>query len=339
MHTEVWRLTGWPGAPAGVTRCLALPCRAPHRLAIMLRLRCTLGRVAALESLFARSPVGAPLTPSGLPRLCPDPPVLYACRISASIVRHIGMGVERDMRPTHPQRAQWWQVAAGNLQALSRMRWRTSPRPSPIPVTPRSAICIYVFLSLPHASAPARQRDCTGDAQPGCGSGCQRWCGAGLRAGPGGRSSVTAPLLPAQSADRPTLPSHASNGPSGQLQGWREVSMWGRGVRAAGAVGGQVSGITATVFGATGFLGRYVVAALARQGTQVVCPYRCDDLDMQYLKLMGDLGQAPSPPHPPPPARPGTFTCLLACTHCPHSWPDSPTSCWGTRKGGGSGLN
>lgn len=48
----------------------------------------------------------------------------------------------------------------------------------------------------------------------------------------------------------------------------------------------------ATVFGATGFLGRYVVNALARTGTQVVVPYRCDDIDMQHLRQMGDLGQA-----------------------------------------------
>ena len=53
----------------------------------------------------------------------------------------------------------------------------------------------------------------------------------------------------------------------------------------------QVSGITATVFGCTGFLGRYVVNGLARQGSQVVIPYRCDELDAQHLKTMGDLGQ------------------------------------------------
>lgn len=52
-----------------------------------------------------------------------------------------------------------------------------------------------------------------------------------------------------------------------------------------------MSGITATVFGSTGFLGRYVTAALARQGSRVICPYRCDDLDMTHLKVMGDLGQ------------------------------------------------
>ena len=45
------------------------------------------------------------------------------------------------------------------------------------------------------------------------------------------------------------------------------------------------------MFGASGFLGRYVVNALARQGSQVVIPYRCDDLDVQHLRPMGDLGQ------------------------------------------------
>lgn len=53
----------------------------------------------------------------------------------------------------------------------------------------------------------------------------------------------------------------------------------------------SVSGVTATVFGATGFLGRYVVNALAKLGSQVVIPFRCDELDMMHLKQMGDLGQ------------------------------------------------
>ena len=46
------------------------------------------------------------------------------------------------------------------------------------------------------------------------------------------------------------------------------------------------------MFGCTGFLGRYIVNALARQGSQVVVPYRADDLDAQHLRQMGDLGQA-----------------------------------------------
>ncbi|XP_029453142.1 NADH dehydrogenase [ubiquinone] 1 alpha subcomplex subunit 9, mitochondrial [Rhinatrema bivittatum] len=51
------------------------------------------------------------------------------------------------------------------------------------------------------------------------------------------------------------------------------------------------SGIVATVFGATGFLGRYVVNRLGRIGSQVILPYRCDQYDLMYLRPMGDLGQ------------------------------------------------
>ncbi|XP_029010658.1 NADH dehydrogenase [ubiquinone] 1 alpha subcomplex subunit 9, mitochondrial [Betta splendens] len=51
------------------------------------------------------------------------------------------------------------------------------------------------------------------------------------------------------------------------------------------------SGIAATVFGATGFLGRYVVNRLGRIGSQIVIPHRCDQYDLMYLKPMGDLGQ------------------------------------------------
>uniref|UniRef100_A0A668AG75 NADH dehydrogenase [ubiquinone] 1 alpha subcomplex subunit 9, mitochondrial n=1 Tax=Myripristis murdjan TaxID=586833 RepID=A0A668AG75_9TELE len=51
------------------------------------------------------------------------------------------------------------------------------------------------------------------------------------------------------------------------------------------------SGVAATVFGATGFLGRYVVNRLGRVGSQVVVPHRCDQYDVMYLRPMGDLGQ------------------------------------------------
>ncbi|KAJ4728344.1 NADH dehydrogenase [ubiquinone] 1 alpha subcomplex subunit 9, mitochondrial-like [Melia azedarach] len=53
----------------------------------------------------------------------------------------------------------------------------------------------------------------------------------------------------------------------------------------------SVSGVIATVFGATGFLGRYVVQQLAKMGSQVLVPFRgCED-SPRHLKLMGDLGQ------------------------------------------------
>ncbi|XP_037703628.1 NADH dehydrogenase [ubiquinone] 1 alpha subcomplex subunit 9, mitochondrial [Choloepus didactylus] len=53
----------------------------------------------------------------------------------------------------------------------------------------------------------------------------------------------------------------------------------------------SVSGIVATVFGATGFLGRYVVNHLGRMGSQVIIPHRCDTYDIMHLRPMGDLGQ------------------------------------------------
>ncbi|KAJ3286248.1 hypothetical protein HK104_009126 [Borealophlyctis nickersoniae] len=53
----------------------------------------------------------------------------------------------------------------------------------------------------------------------------------------------------------------------------------------------SVSGYTATVFGSTGFLGRYLVNNLGKQGTQVVVSYRGLDDERRHLKQMGDLGQ------------------------------------------------
>lgn len=51
------------------------------------------------------------------------------------------------------------------------------------------------------------------------------------------------------------------------------------------------SGIVATVFGATGFVGRYVVNRLGKCGSQVIIPYRGDQYDVDRLKILGDLGQ------------------------------------------------
>lgn len=57
-------------------------------------------------------------------------------------------------------------------------------------------------------------------------------------------------------------------------------------------VGGRSSlgGHTATVFGATGQLGRYIVNRLARQGCTVVVPFR-DEMAKRHLKVTGDLGR------------------------------------------------
>uniref|UniRef100_A0A2A4JI70 NADH dehydrogenase [ubiquinone] 1 alpha subcomplex subunit 9, mitochondrial n=1 Tax=Heliothis virescens TaxID=7102 RepID=A0A2A4JI70_HELVI len=57
--------------------------------------------------------------------------------------------------------------------------------------------------------------------------------------------------------------------------------------------GGRASfnGIVATVFGCTGFVGRYVINKLGKCGTQLILPYRGDFYDAQRLKVAGDLGQ------------------------------------------------
>lgn len=51
-----------------------------------------------------------------------------------------------------------------------------------------------------------------------------------------------------------------------------------------------MGGHTATVFGANGFLGRYIVNRLARAGCQVVVPYR-EEMAKRHLKVTGDLGR------------------------------------------------
>ncbi|KAH8435365.1 complex I NDUFA9 subunit family protein [Aspergillus melleus] len=52
----------------------------------------------------------------------------------------------------------------------------------------------------------------------------------------------------------------------------------------------SLGGHTATVFGATGFLGRYIVNKLATQGCTVVVPYR-EEMAKRHLKPTGDLGR------------------------------------------------
>ncbi|KAJ6016062.1 NADH-ubiquinone oxidoreductase 40 kDa subunit [Penicillium herquei] len=52
----------------------------------------------------------------------------------------------------------------------------------------------------------------------------------------------------------------------------------------------SLGGYTATVFGATGFLGRYIVNRLAKQGCNVVIPYR-EEMAKRHLKVTGDLGR------------------------------------------------
>ena len=51
------------------------------------------------------------------------------------------------------------------------------------------------------------------------------------------------------------------------------------------------SGTVATVFGATGMVGRGVTSRMGKMGTQMVIPYKGDFYDSQRLKVCGDLGQ------------------------------------------------
>lgn len=57
-------------------------------------------------------------------------------------------------------------------------------------------------------------------------------------------------------------------------------------------LGGRNSnnGLTVTVFGATGFLGRYVCAELGAIGTTLQIPYRGEELEVRHLRPMSDLG-------------------------------------------------
>ncbi|KAH8151573.1 uncharacterized protein LAJ45_04194 [Morchella importuna] len=52
----------------------------------------------------------------------------------------------------------------------------------------------------------------------------------------------------------------------------------------------SIGGHTVTVFGASGFLGRYIVNKLANSGCTVVIPYR-EEMTKRHLKVTGDLGK------------------------------------------------
>lgn len=68
---------------------------------------------------------------------------------------------------------------------------------------------------------------------------------------------------------------------------YNNLSLYKRGT------GGRSSfnGIVATVFGCTGFLGRYVCNRLGKIGSQLILPYRGDTYEPMKLKVAGDLGQ------------------------------------------------
>ena len=80
--------------------------------------------------------------------------------------------------------------------------------------------------------------------------------------------------------------------PAIQTRSLQDVAITRTGKPIIRVQGGRSSlgGHTVTVFGATGFLGRYIVNRLARQGCTVVVPYR-DEPSKRHLKVSGDLGR------------------------------------------------
>ncbi|KAF8962039.1 hypothetical protein BGZ46_001250 [Entomortierella lignicola] len=61
-------------------------------------------------------------------------------------------------------------------------------------------------------------------------------------------------------------------------------------IKTGGGGRSSSNGHVITVFGCTGFLGRYLINRLAREGAHIIVPYRDED-DMRHLKVMGDLGK------------------------------------------------
>lgn len=77
----------------------------------------------------------------------------------------------------------------------------------------------------------------------------------------------------------------------GRFYATTQLAVRGADTLRAGSGGrSSVSGVTATIFGCSGFVGRYVAQSLGSMGTRLVLPYRCDDVDVQHLRVMGDLG-------------------------------------------------
>lgn len=76
---------------------------------------------------------------------------------------------------------------------------------------------------------------------------------------------------------------------------------YGRGGRQSNA------GITAAVFGNTGFIGKYVMGELGTRGCKVYAPYRGCELEGRHLKTSFDLGNVRC-------LFMFAFTCIIAYT-------------------------
>ena len=84
----------------------------------------------------------------------------------------------------------------------------------------------------------------------------------------------------------------ASLKPAAQRRSLSDIAITrtGKPIIRTGSGRSSLGGNTATVFGATGFLGRYIVNRLARKGCQVVVPFR-EEMAKRHLKVTGDLGR------------------------------------------------
>lgn len=128
-----------------------------------------------------------------------------------------------------------------------------------------------------------------GQGGPGAmGQGCDgrlhpRSRGGGAAAGPAHRPPPPPAPAPAALAAAAVLGARAYSS---------DLAIRGLDALKAGPGGrSSVSGVCATIFGCSGFLARYVANAIGNTGGQLVLPYRCDDTDVQHLRVMGDLGQ------------------------------------------------
>ncbi|KAK6349903.1 NADH-ubiquinone oxidoreductase 40 kDa subunit [Orbilia brochopaga] len=68
------------------------------------------------------------------------------------------------------------------------------------------------------------------------------------------------------------------------------ITRTGKPIYRQGGGRSSLGGHCVTVFGAAGFLGRYIVSRLARTGCSVVVPYR-EEMWKRHLKVTGDLGR------------------------------------------------
>ncbi|KAF3005185.1 NADH-ubiquinone oxidoreductase 40 kDa subunit [Curvularia kusanoi] len=97
--------------------------------------------------------------------------------------------------------------------------------------------------------------------------------------------------MPAQLRSARISPfSTTTSRPAGRINHDVRITRTGKPILTVSAGRSSLGGYTATVFGATGFLGRYIVNRLARSGCTVIVPFR-EEMAKRHLKVAGDLGR------------------------------------------------